>query len=251
MLYKIILILLLIILFYLIITNNIEKFTNKNYTNTNEYSWKRNEIRSSLPYDIILKSNNNNYYDYGNDEIEEKMIKLFNIDSNKVIKNIEGIKWSRWKYDDNNYNIYNKILIYLDDKFKDKIFDLPNNKNKFNIQNYSIIRYKYNIDNPSTILFELDILIYRLNKPLARHIKFLIISNGIYNNVIMAKVVGVINECDMNQKLDVYDDNNKYQEYEPEFKFKYDMNSFIFDTNDKLINSAIEYELYNKLLKEL
>ena len=29
------------------------------------------------------------------------------------------------------------------------------------------------------------------------------------------------------------------------------MNSFIYDTNDKLVNSEIEYNLYNKLLKEL
>ena len=29
------------------------------------------------------------------------------------------------------------------------------------------------------------------------------------------------------------------------------MNSFIFDTNDKLVNSEIEYQLYQKILKEI
>jgi len=46
-------------------------------------------------------------------------------------------------------------------------------------------------------------------------------------------------------------DKDNYHEFEPEFKYKYDMNSFIYDTNEKLVHSAIEYNLYNKLLKEL
>jgi hypothetical protein len=66
----------------------------------------------------------------------------------------------------------------------------------------------------------------------------------------MAKVVGVINECDLKNDYEIYDKKD-YQEFNPEFKYKYDMNSFIYDTNDKLVKSEIEYNLYNKLLKEI
>jgi hypothetical protein len=66
----------------------------------------------------------------------------------------------------------------------------------------------------------------------------------------MAKVIGVINECNITDNYDTLDKDN-YHEFEPEFKYKYDMNSFIYDTNEKLVHSAIEYNLYNKLLKEL
>jgi hypothetical protein len=66
----------------------------------------------------------------------------------------------------------------------------------------------------------------------------------------MAKVVGVLNECDLNDDIKSYDKNN-YKEFVPDVKYKYDMNSFIFDTNEKLVYSEIEYNLYNKILKEL
>jgi hypothetical protein len=39
--------------------------------------------------------------------------------------------------------------------------------------------------------------------------------------------------------------------FDPIFKYNYDMNSYIFDTDEKLAHSEIEYNLYNKLLKEL
>jgi hypothetical protein len=66
----------------------------------------------------------------------------------------------------------------------------------------------------------------------------------------MAKVIGVINECNLKGDYDTYN-QKEYQEFNPQFKYKYDMNSFIYDTNDKLVHSEIEYNLYNKLLKEL
>ena len=69
--------------------------------------------------------------------------------------------------------------------------------------------------------------------------------------IIMTKVIGVINECNLMKKYETLDGKNNYQKFEPEFTYKYDMNSFIYDTNEKLVHSAIEYNLYNKLLKEL
>ena len=44
---------------------------------------------------------------------------------------------------------------------------------------------------------------------------------------------------------------NRYMEFIPEQKVVYDLNSFIYDPVDKLTNSAIEYNIYNNLLKEL
>ena len=86
MLIKIILIIVLLLLFYYVLTVNIEKFVSTNYTNTNEYSWERNNINSKLPYNIIMKNNNDVYYDIGNDELDEKLKTAFQIDSNKIIK---------------------------------------------------------------------------------------------------------------------------------------------------------------------
>ena len=44
--------------------------------------------------------------------------------------------------------------------------------------------YDYIDEDTGILLIEIDILIYRDHKPLARHIKFLIISNGIKHNII-------------------------------------------------------------------
>ena len=256
MLDKILIIIIILLIFYYIISINIETFATKQYTNTNQYSWERNNIKSSLPYDIILKNNKNTYYDYGNDELNEKMTKVFNIDNKKLIKTIEGMEWSKWinastsKNKNKLDNYYNKFLNYFDMIITNEYFDLPNDNNKYNIKDQVLKRYK-STNNEDTLLLDIELLIYRENKPLAKHLKILVITNGIYNNVIMAKVIGVINECNLTQKYETLETTDNYQKFEPEFKYKYDMNSFIYDTNEKLVHSAIEYNLYNKLLKEL
>ena len=256
MLDKILIIILILLIFYYIININIETFATKQYKNTNEYSWERNNIKSSLPYDIIIKNNKNLYYDYGNDELDEKFNKIFYIDNEKIIKTIEGMQWSKWILASTSKNkkildnYFNKFLMYFNTIITSEYFDLPNNDDKYDIKEYILRRYK-STNNGETLLLDIELLIYRKNKPLARHIKILVITNGIYNNVILAKVIGVINECNLTKTYDTLEDKNNYEIFEPEFKYKYDMNSFIYDTNDKLVNSEIEYNLYNKLLKEL
>ena len=115
------------------------------------------------------------------------------------------------------------------------------------------MRYKTNKTNPDVILLDVELLIYRKNKPLARHIKIITTTNGVYNNVIFAKIIGVINQQSLeeNNKLNCDNNDKNYMTFEPEFKYNYDMNSYIFDTDEKLAHSEIEYKLYNKLLKEL
>ena len=254
MLDKILIIFIILFIFYYIININIETFATKQYKNTNIYSWERNNIHSVMPYDIIVNNNKNNYYDFGNDELDEKFNNIFNINNEKIIKTIEGIEWcNKWSKPNLNKdlldNYFNKFMIYFNTIITNEYFDLPNDDNKYHIKQQVLKRYKAS-NNEDTLLLDIELLIYRINKPLARHIKILVISNGIYNNVIMAKVIGVINEFNLENKYETLCDDN-YKEFEPEFKYKYDMNSFIYDTNEKLVHSAIEYNLYNKLLKEL
>ena len=46
MLDKILIIIIILLIFYYIISINIETFATKQYTNTNQYSWERNNINS-------------------------------------------------------------------------------------------------------------------------------------------------------------------------------------------------------------
>jgi hypothetical protein len=209
------------------------------------------EIKSSLPYDIILKNENSSFYDYGNDELNEKFIKIFDINQTKLIQIIEGFEWSNWlviteeiisKYS-------NKIINEFKNKMGNDLLILKNNPEYKIIKTISN-RYKHSLDN-KYILLDIDVIIYRQNRPLARHVKIITVSNSISIKFLMVKVIGVIKECDLSNKLESANDIQNYSEFIPEQKIIYDMNSFIFDTNDKLVNSQIEYELYQKLLKEI
>jgi len=258
MLIKIIIIIVLLLLFYYVTTINIEKFVSNNYTNTNEYPWERNNINSKLPYNIIMKNNNDLYYDIGNDELDLKFKTAFDIDNNKIIKTIEGNDWTKWvnaktsnnKKDLNDY--FNNFLRYFKMMIKMPIFDLPNdNTNRFKIKDTVLLRYKSNKNNTKELLLEIDLVITRSNKPLSKHLKILTITDGNYNKIIMANVIGVINEFELSKTYGSIDDVKNYKEFTPQFTYKYDLNNYIIDTNDKLLHSEIEYNLYNKLLKDL
>jgi len=257
MILKLILMLFLIIIFYIILYKQIEGFSNKNYTNTNEISLEYNKIYSQLPYDIKIKNENSSYYDYENDELNERFKQVFKIDYKKQINLIDGITWSKW----NGYNeivhkqilkdFYDKILSDFKLGLKNKKFKLPNNNNNFEIIKHTLNRYKIDSNNLDNYLLDIDILIYRKNKPLARHLKVLAVCNNIYVNFLMVKIIGVINECQLYDNIKTFADTSSFSEFIPEKKIVYDMNSFIYDTNERLVHSEIEYNLYNKILKDL
>jgi hypothetical protein len=249
MILKFIIIIILIFGLFYILFKSIENFSNKNYTNTNILPI---EINSSLPYDIKLKNENSSYYDYGTDELNEKFIKIFDINQKKLIKIIEGIEWSNWMMitEEIISKYSKKIINEFENKLGSDLLKLKNNSN-YKIIKTNSNRFKYSLDNKKIYLLDIDIIIYRNNKPLAQHIKIIAISNSIYVKFLMVKVIGVIKQCDLSNKLESVNDIKNYSEFIPEKKIIYDMNSFIFDTNDKLVNSQLEYELYQKLLKEI
>ena len=253
MILKLIIIIFLIIGLFYLLFKSVEKFSNKNYTNSEEIPLEYTQIYSSIPYDIKIKNENSSYYDYGNDELNEKFIKVFNINQNNLIKMVEGIEWTDWQNSNEDVNIIkysNKIIKEFDKKINNDILKIKNNPDYIIIKN-NINRFKSSIKNTNTKLLDIDVIIHRPNRPLARHIKILAVSNNYYVNFLLIKVIGVIKECDLTLQLQSSNDSIQYSEFYPEKKILYDMNSFIFDTNDKLVNSEIEYQLHQKLLKEL
>jgi hypothetical protein len=257
MILKLILMLFLIIIFYIILVKQIESFSTKNYTNTNEISLEYNKIYSQLPYDIKVKNENSSYYDYGNDELNEKFNRVFKLDYKKQISLIDGITWSKWSGENEIVHkqiledYYNKILDVFKLGLKNKKFKLQNNDNNFEIVKNTLNRYKIDTNNYDNYLLDVDVLIYRKNKPLARHVKILAVCNNVYVNFLMVKIIGVITECQLYDNLKTNSDTSNFSEFIPEKKILYDMNSFIYDTNERLVHSEIEYNLYNKILKDL
>jgi len=258
MILKLIIIILIIFIFLYFIIYQLEGFTNKNYTNTNLISCEYNNIYSNLPYDIISKDKNDKIYDIGNDELNELFRKIFKINISKIITLIDGIKWSKWVFI-NELNYYSNIYNYYSNVIEDFNNNLNNselfiNGTKYNIISSNLNRYKTSLDNSNIYLLDINVIIYRENRPLAKDIKIFAICNGIYTNLLLVKVVGVIPECQLKTtNINQFDINsyNNYSEFIPTEIVNYDMNSFIYDTNDKLANSQAEYNLYNKLLKDL
>jgi hypothetical protein len=258
MILKLIIIILVILIFLYFIIYQLEGFSNKNYTNSKVISCEYNNIYSHLPYDIISKDKNDKIYDIGNDELNEIFRNIFKIDISKVISLVDGINWSKWSYiNDLNYssNIYN----YYSNVIEDFTIGLNHsslfiNGTKYNIISSNLNRYKTSLDNSNIYLLDINIIIYRPNRPLAKDIKIFAVCNGIYTNLLLVKVVGVIPECQLKStQINQFDLNsyNNYSEFIPTEIINYDMNSFIYDTNDKLAKSQAEYNLYNKLLKDL
>jgi len=262
MILKILLVIIIIIIFYLVINFNIEKFNiNNNYRSIEENPWDRNDIYSLIPYDIKAKKNDLYFYEYGNDEYEKKLNEIFNnkCTTENLILILEGNNWSNWinpSKSNNNYLIldyYNKIYNFIYNKINDSdILKLPNNtNNNIKIIKDKLINIKNNLDDTSYYMFDIELLLYRDNKPLGKHVKFIVISNNINIYIIYIKIIGVINEN--NIKNTIYDNYNKkeYNEYIPSKLINYNLNSYIYEGSDKLLNSDINNILYNKLYNNL
>jgi len=284
MIIKLIIILIFILIFYLSIFYVIEKFTG-NYINTNEISPDYNKnLYSSLPYDIIVKYDNMNIYDYGNDELNIKFIKVFDIKFEKEIKYIEGIEWTPW-VNDNSYPYSFIIREFISILNTNKEFRLKTFDDKFKIIKHSLNRYKVSKDG-SKYLLDIDVIIYRPNRPTARQIKIICVtSQGMPVDYLLVKIIGVLTQKQIvdyeNGGYDYksYESSHKpyfnysssrenegllyipnidndvkdgeYMEYIPDKIINYDLNDFIYDPVDKLTDSAIQSNLYNKLLKDL
>lgn len=258
MILKLIIITILILSLFYLLHISLENFSNKNYINTEIIPFEYNQIYSSIPYDIKLKNENSAFYDYGNDELNEKFAKIFDINNDRLIKYAEGVEWTKWiLVNESNYSnkldsYSNLIINEFNKKLDNPELKLKNNPN-FKLIKNKLNRYKTSTDDGDIVLMDIDIIIYRQNRPLARHIKILAVSNGIYVNFLFIKVIGVINECNLNETLIPFDLNNKdlYTEFVNDKYILYDLNSFIYDTNDRLVNSSIQSQLYYKLLKDL
>ena len=258
MILKLIIITILILSLFYLLHISLENFSNKNYINTEIIPLEYNQIYSSVPYDIKLKNENSAFYDYGNDELNEKFAKIFDINNDKLIKYTEGVEWTNWiLVNETNYSnkldsYSNNIINEFNKKLDNPELKLKNNPN-FKLIKNKLNRFKTSLDDVDIMLLDIDIIIYRENRPLARHIKLIAVSNGIYVNFLFVKVIGVISECNLNQSLIPFDLNNNqlYSEFITDKYVVYDMNSFIYDTNDRLVNSSVQNQLYYKLLKDL
>lgn len=254
MIIKLIIIIIIIAIFLLFVIKQIEGFSNKNYDNTNIISPEYSNIYSYLPYDIKSKNKDSMIYDFGNDELNEMFKKEFKIDYKKIITLSEGFNWSKWIESDsensdkrlNNY--YTNIINDFDNKLKSDVFKIEDTK--YSIIKHYLNRYKIANENKNTYLLDISILIYRSKRPLAKHIKVLCLCNDVFTNFLMIKVIGVVPECQLKSTTDNSFESN-YSQFIPTEIVNYDMNSFIYDTNDKLTNSQVELNLYYKLLKDL
>ena len=136
-------ILLLILAFYFAIYYNIEKFNNPNYNNTNELSTNFSKFRSCLPYDITYKNDKSNFYDFGNDELNEKFKKVLKINYQKEIKFIEGYEWSNWISTKPPNSSYQFIINNFRGILNNKEFSV--NNQHYEIKSHKFNRYKYNL----------------------------------------------------------------------------------------------------------
>jgi hypothetical protein len=257
--FKIIIIIIIIIAFFIIVRKQLENFTDMNYLNNNRYNTNFNKLCSSLPYDIKAKNESSLIYDYGNDELNEKFSTIYDLNNpEKQIKIIEGVNWTIWKSPDDTSILsslstyYSRVITIFNNNLQNPIFDLPNFNSHFIIINKSLNRYKKCMDNGNVYMMDIDVIIHRENRPLARHIKMIAVCSPLKTSFLFCKVIGVIKEADIHKNtIKPASLSDNYVEFYPERPVIYDTNSFIYDMDDRRANSQVSYNLYNKLLKDL
>lgn len=259
--------------------------TRINYRNTGLYPWDRHFIYNSLPNDITMKYDTAYYYEFGNDEYELRLRNIFNNDCKKLIVAVEGTNWSPWmnprciiSSSENSCNngiskdliveYYNKVFTFISNKINDSnSLMLPDDllsgkKVKIQIVHDILKRYRFNINQKDYMMIDIEMILYRENKQHGKHVKFYVITNGIDINIIVVKILGLVAEeqIAMHPVLakDAYDDLNKdFSIFIPEgfkenkIKLEYDKNTTnyneIYEGTEKLTDSLLEEQLYNKL----
>lgn len=274
---KFTIIFLIIIIFYLLSYKSIEHFNNKviSYNDNIDYNnisdklpWKHHELHSSLPTDINLKYENAYYYEYSNIEYENKIKKLFDVNTDNLISIIEGNKWSNWIYPNKEnlheieinklLNIYKKIYNYIDDNIKNS--DLLKLKNDYEDVKIQIVhdifkRYKKDLSNKDNFLFDLEFLFYRISKIQGKHFKFIINYNKGDIKVIGAILLGVVNEDHIimhpvigNDKLNKNFSEFKYKKKETFNELEQDDKQL---SDDEYLDLTVQQNMYRNLLQEL
>jgi hypothetical protein len=247
------------------------------YNNRGELPWNRHTISSSVPYDITVKEEASNafYYEFNNADYELKLKEIFKNKCEELIIATDGNKWSKWidpKILDEEVDAeeINKILGYYDMIFnivKDKlnntdIMDLQgdvNNPKKIQIVHDILNKYRYNIDNKSYYIFDIEMILYRAGKLQGKHIKLIATTNGVTVNIIVVKIIGVISEDNIvlypYTGTDILNKKNMEFDIFTPTKFgnivstetDYDT---ILSGLDKTVNSEVEQIMYDKLLKD-
>ena len=181
---------------------------------------------------------------------------IFDISTNNTITIVESCEWTNWiKPNKSIKQYYHNIYKYIYNKINDSILlKLPNDiNNNIMINKDKLLRIKKNKEDFSYYMFDIEMVLYRDKKPLGKHCKFIVVSNNIDFYVIFVKIIGVITENDLiNTQIEPSDllSVNNYSNFDPIKKIIPDMNSYIYDGSDKLLNSDIEYNIYKKLLNE-
>jgi hypothetical protein len=287
---KIITIVLVVIIFYVVMHKNMvyivrDDFVDYNnqfkykpantriqYTNVGDLPWNRHSISSSIPYDVKVKAEVENayYYEYDNKSYNEKLKAAFKSNCQELIIATDGSRWSKWlnpkniKDDDE----INKVVDYYNKIFKfialtlnaSKELELPSYDDKKEIQivHDILLRVRYNLDDLSYYMFNIDMILYRESKLQGKHVKFVAVTNGVNVNIILARIIGVVSED--NIALHPYtavDNSNKLDfdifipikasEIDAETK---NSKENTFQVKDEYVDSEIETILYKKLLDE-
>ena len=270
----------------LIQDDSVDKFTNYNndfkykpsntrilYRNVGELPWNRHSINSSIPFDIKVKKEAENayYYEFDNTTYNEKLKEIFKSNCEELIIAVDGTNWSKWK----NRKIVedkkeiDKLLKYyniiFDDIYKklntSNAMNLPGNQNnrKIQIVHDLVNRYRINLDDQKHYMFDIEMIFYREGKLQGKHVKFVAITDGSNVNIILSKIIGVVNEDNIVLYPYVGSDNMNNFDFDvfiPEANVLKETENKItdYDTFDKLkdeiVYSEIEDIMYKKLLED-
>jgi hypothetical protein len=283
---KIITIILVVIIFYVVMQNNLmvvvkDNFTDYNnqfkykpvntriqYTNSGDLPWNRHGINSSIPFDVKVKDEATNayYYEYDNKIYNEKLKTVFRSNCEELIIATEGTRWSKWSNpknikQDEEINklltLYNKVFEFVKYTLNNsKELELPSYDTDMEIQivHDILLNYRQNLDDKSYYMLNIDMILYREGKLQGKHVKFVVVTNGVKTNVILARIIGVVSEDNIALHPYTGVDTMNTLDFDIFIPLKAVDSSANRNTenllNDEYVASEIETIMYQKLLDE-
>jgi hypothetical protein len=242
------------------------------YRNVGELPWNRHTINSSIPYDIRVQQGAEKayYYEFDNKKYNENLKEVFKSNCEELIIAVEGTNWSNWKNPkavkdqreiDRLLRYYNVLFNVIDKKLNESHeMNLPGNQTnkKIQIVHDLVNRYRVNLDNDPFYMFDMDLILYREGKLQGKHVKIVAITNGFQTNIILTRIVGVVNEDNIvlhpyvgNDSMDKFD----FEVFIPEGNVSKERENRMteWDTADRMkdenVYSEIENIIYKKLLE--
>jgi hypothetical protein len=157
------------------------------YSNKGPEPWNRHPISSSLPIDLVPKSNKPYYYEFDNAEYDIAISKTFKYPCKKSGEILKVSDWTIVNLAEDSVSrsgaatAYSKALSYIDDKlntseYMQLPYDNPKKRPRIQIVHDVLVQVKQHIRDEFKFVLSMELVLYRESKFHGKHVSMSVIT---------------------------------------------------------------------------